>query len=237
LISSPHRSRGAPAVPTPRPQSCGATAALLPGSIVDRCLSDLGAPGFDGRIERCPVGNIEWCEDFRGNAVSGRQAGLEFHRRASSSGHDRYPRGRAQGALTLCLLFTGTMADAETADLQAGGKSPLHGQNHGRLRLPCPRCHCLTEAYPPRPRPSLWPEPWRPRRLPLIATVIPSITGRKRGSAQFRGSTVAVLVRDNRADERWSASRHRRPNEHRRAMAGVLMHSLGLDQREFFRSK
>jgi hypothetical protein len=36
-------------------------------------LSDLGAPGFDGRIERCPVGNIEWCEDFRGNAVSGRQ--------------------------------------------------------------------------------------------------------------------------------------------------------------------
>lgn len=135
MISSPHRSRGAPAVPTPRPQSCGATAALLPGSIVDRCLSDLGAPGFDGRIERCPVGNIEWCEDFRGNAVSGRQAGLEFHRRASSSGHDRYPRGRAQGALTLCLLFTGTMADAETADLQAGGKSPLHGQNHGRLRF------------------------------------------------------------------------------------------------------
>jgi hypothetical protein len=46
------------------------------------------------------------------------------------------------------------MADAETADLQVGGKSPLHGQNHGRLRLPCPRCHCLTEAYPPRPRPS-----------------------------------------------------------------------------------
>jgi hypothetical protein len=57
-------------------------------------------------------------------------------------------RGGAQATLTLCLLFTGTMADAETADLQVGGKSPLHGQNHGRLRLPCPRCHCLTEAYP-----------------------------------------------------------------------------------------
>jgi hypothetical protein len=44
------------------------------------------------------------------------------------------------------------MADAETADLQVGGKSPLHGQNHGRLRLPCPRCHCLTEGYPQRSR-------------------------------------------------------------------------------------
>jgi len=27
--------------------------------------------------------------------------------------------------LTLCLLFTGTMADAETADLQVGGKVPF----------------------------------------------------------------------------------------------------------------
>jgi hypothetical protein len=116
-------------------------------------------------------------------------------------------RGGAQATLTLCLLFTGTMADAETADLQVGGKSPLHGQNHGRLRLPRPRCHCLTEAYPPRPRPSLWPEPWRPvtevlraRRLPLIATFIPSITGRKLGSPVWQSASMRQVNRPRKGD-------------------------------------
>jgi hypothetical protein len=43
-------------------------------------------------------------------------------------------RGGAQATLTLCLLFRGTMAHAETADLQVGGKSPGSGRQGCKSR-------------------------------------------------------------------------------------------------------
>jgi hypothetical protein len=43
--------------------------------------------------------------------------------------------------LTLCLLFTGTLADAETADLQVGGKVPVAAGKAANLEGERPLSH------------------------------------------------------------------------------------------------